>query len=129
MSYNMKAIIGKLNPTARNVLNDATNLANKNTHGSIELQHFLAQLADTDNTDATRIFHRFGINQSRLQSDLTASMDRLSRGMSSLALSEALMKALREAWAIGSIEFGSRHIRTGAVLLALASDQDLSQRL
>ena len=56
MSYNMRAIIGKLNPTARTVLAEATNLANSSTHSSVEVQHYLSRLVDATNTDAERIF-------------------------------------------------------------------------
>src|SRR5688572_7793685 len=129
MSYNMRAIIGKLNPTARNVLAEATNLANASTHSSVEVQHYLARLVDTSNTDAERIFRHFGVDTSRLSSELSSAVDKMKRGAGSIAMSPAIIDAIREAWTIGSIEFGSRTVRTGTILLALATSEDLSQRV
>lgn len=129
MSYNMKAIIGKLNPTARTVLAEATNLANASTHSSVDVQHYLARLLDATNTDAERIFRYFGVDTSRFSSEISAALDRMKRGAGSLAMSPAVIEALREAWTIGSIEYGNRTVRTGTVLLALASDEDLGQRV
>src|SRR5919107_6216420 len=129
MSYNMRAIIGKLNPTARNVLAEATNLANASTHSSVDVQHYLARLVDATNTDAERIFRRFGVDASRFSSDISGALDRMERGAGSLAMSPAVIQALREAWTIGSIEYGSRTVRTGTILLALAADEDLGQRV
>jgi type VI secretion system protein VasG len=129
MAYNMRALIGKMNPSARTVLSEATNLANASTHSTIDLQHYLARLVEADNTDATRILRHYGVDTSKFAREITVAMDKLKRGSSSVAMSEAILKMLRESWAIGSIEYGSREIRTGLTLLALASDEDLSQRV
>src|SRR5688572_9827295 len=45
------------------------------------------------------------------------------------ALSETIMELLKEAWSIGSLEYGAREIRTGFTVLALAQHEDLSQRV
>ena len=37
------------------------------------------------------------------------------------ALAETIMAMLKEAWTIGSLEYGAREIRTGFTILALAS--------
>ena len=34
---------------------------------------------------------------------------------------------LREAWTIGSLEFGAGQVRSGAAILALVSDEELSR--
>lgn len=129
MSYNMKAIIGKLNPAARTVLAEATNLANASTHSTIDLQHYLARLVEADNTDANRIFRYFGIDTARLSGEISSALDKMKRGASSLAMSPAIIQAVREAWTIGSIDFGSRTVRTGTILLAITTDEDLAQRV
>jgi len=128
MSYNMRAIIGKLNPTAREVLSQATNLANASTHSTVEVPHFLAALLEATNTDAERIFHHFGADTSRMATDIRAVLDKMKRGSSSIAMSTSIVKTIREAWTLGSIEYGARTVRTGTIVLALAMDEDLSQR-
>ena len=92
MSYNMRALISRLNPTARTMLAEATNLCNASTHSSVEVQHYLARLAESDNSDATRIFRHYGVDTSRLGREMSASLDKLKRGASSVAMSESIMK-------------------------------------
>jgi type VI secretion system protein VasG len=129
MNYNMRALIGKLNPAARNVLAEATNLCNASTHSSVEVQHYLARLLEADNTDATRIFRHYGVDTSRLGKEISIALDKMKRGSSSVAMSETVVRTLHEAWATSSIEYGSRTIRTGAIVLALAQNEDLNQRI
>ena len=54
MSYNMRALIGRLNPTARGVMEGATGLCVSRTHYSVEFHHYLAKLVESDNTDQKR---------------------------------------------------------------------------
>ena len=39
------------------------------------------------------------------------------------------MKLLTQAWTLGSIDLGAQKIRTGHVLLALVSDEDISRKI
>jgi type VI secretion system protein VasG len=123
MSYNMRALIGKLNPTARGVLEGATGLCVSRTHFSVELHHYLAKLIETDNTDATRIFRHYGVDTSKFLREITVSLDKLKRGNTGgPALSETIMEMLKEAWSFGSLDYGAQEIRTGFTLMALASN-------
>jgi type VI secretion system protein VasG len=130
MSYNMRALIGKLNPTARGVLEGATGLCVSRTHFSIELHHYLAKLLEADNTDATRIFRHYGVDTSKFSREITVALDKVKRGNTAgPAISETIMEMLKEAWSFGSLDYGANEIRTGFTLLALATNEDLSQRV
>ena len=130
MSYNMRALIGKLNPTARSVMEGATGLCVSRTHYSVEFQHYLAKLLETDNTDATRIFRHYGIDTSKFAAELQVALDKMKRGNTGgPRSSETIMELLKEAWSIGSLDYGAREIRTGFTVLALAQHEDLSQRV
>jgi type VI secretion system protein VasG len=130
MSYNMRALIGRLNPTARGVLEGATGLCVSRTHFSVELHHYLAKLVETDNTDATRIFKHYGVDTSKLSREITAALDKLRRGNTGgPAISEVVMEMLKEGWSFGSLDCGEREIRTGHTLMALAGHEDLNQRV
>ncbi len=130
MSYNMRALIGRLNPTARGVMEGATGLCVARTHYSVEFHHYLAKLVDSDNTDATRIFRHYGVDTSKLTRELQVALDKMKRGNTGgPALSETIMELLKEAWSIGSLDYGAREIRTGFTILALAQHEDLSQRV
>lgn len=130
MSYNMRALIGRLNPTARGVMEGATGLCVSRTHYSVEFHHYLAKLVESDNTDATRIFRHYGVDTSKLTRELQVALDKMKRGNTGgPALSETIMELLKEAWSIGSLDYGAREIRTGFTILALAQHEDLSQRV
>ncbi|HYI97135.1 MAG TPA: type VI secretion system ATPase TssH [Bryobacteraceae bacterium] len=129
MSYNMRALIGRLNPTARGVMEGATGLCVSRTHYSVEFHHYLAKLIETDNTDATRIFRHYGVDTSKFAREIQVALDKMKRGNTGgPALSETIMELLKEAWSIGSLDYGAREIRTGFTVLALAQHEDLSQR-
>src|SRR4029079_15066656 len=130
MSYNMRALIGRLNPTARSVMEGATGLCVSRTHYSVEFHHYLAKLVEADNTDATRIFRHYGVDTSKFAREIQVALDKMKRGNTGgPALSETIMELLKEAWAIGSLDYGAREIRTGFTVLALAQHEDLAQRV
>ena len=130
MAYNMRALIGRLNPTARSVMEGATGLCVSRTHYSVELHHYLAKLVEADNTDASRIFRHYGVDTSKLAREMQVALDKLKRGNSAgPALSETLMEMLKEGWAYGSLDFNAREIRTGFTVAALAFNEDLNQRM
>jgi type VI secretion system protein VasG len=130
MSYNMRALIGRLNPTARGVMEGATGLCVSRTHYSVEFHHYLAKLVEVDNTDATRIFRHYGVDTSKFAREIQVALDKMKRGNTGgPALSETLMEMLKEAWSVGSLDFGAREIRTGFTVLALVQHEDLSQRV
>jgi type VI secretion system protein VasG len=53
-------------------------------------------------------------------------LDKLKTGNARTpALSPSLMKMLTEAWTIGSLDFGATQIRTGFIVLALATNDEL----
>ena len=87
-------------------------------------------LSTVDNTDATRIFRHYGVDTSKLTRELQVALDKMKRGNTGgPALSETIMELLKEAWSIGSLDYGAREIRTGFTILALAQHEDLSQRV
>ena len=97
MSYNMRALIGKLNPTARSVMEGATGLCVSRTHYSVEFHHYLAKLMETDNTDATRIFRHYGVDTSKFTREIQVALDKMKRGNTGgPALSETIMELLKE---------------------------------
>jgi type VI secretion system protein VasG len=80
MSVNLKSLIGKLNAPTRSALEAAAGLCLSRTHYNVEIEHYLMKLLEASDSDAARIFYRFGINTSRLTSDLTRSLDKLKSG-------------------------------------------------
>src|SRR5918993_3715511 len=130
MSYNMRALIGRLNPTARGAMEGATGLCVSRTHYSVEFHNYLAKLVESDNTDGSRIFRHYGVDTSKFAREIQVALDKMKRGNTGgPALSETIMELLKEAWSIGSLDHGAREIRTGFTVLALAQHEDLAQRV
>ena len=128
MSVNLKSLIGKLDDATRAALEAAAGLCLSRTHYEIEIEHYLLKLLDATDTDAARIFHQFGINTSRMSSELTRSLDRMRSGNGRTpAISPYVLKMLTEAWNIGSIDFGAPRVRTGHTILALATVDELTR--
>jgi type VI secretion system protein VasG len=126
MNVNLKSLIGRLDDAARGALEAAAGLCLSRTHYDIEIEHFLLKAMDGADTDVARILYHFAIDKSKLQKELERSLDKLKSGNARTpAISPSVLKMLTGAWTLGSIDFGAGQIRTGFILLALASDAEL----
>jgi type VI secretion system protein VasG len=124
----MKPLVGRLNPTTRKALEDAVGLCVSQTHFNLEVEHFLSKLLEANDTDFAVIIKAFGIDRSRLSAEIAGSLERMKRGNGrGPSYTPTLVKALSDAWTIGSLEFGGTQIRSGFVILALASSEELSR--
>jgi type VI secretion system protein VasG len=128
MASTLKAVVGKLNDTMRAALEGAAGLCLARTHYDIEIEHFLTKLQDAGGTDFAGIVQHFGVDKVRLAGELARSLDALKSGNARTpAFSPSLLRMLREAWTIGSLEFGAGQVSSGAAILALVADDELSR--
>ena len=128
MGLNLKSLIGKLNDTARGAIEGAAGLCLSRTHYDIEIEHVLMKLLDVQDCDASRIFHQFGIDTSKLSKELTRSLDKLKSGNARTpAISPSVLKMMTEGWTVGSIDFNAPHIRTGHLILAILTNDELAR--
>ena len=128
MSLNLKSLIGKLDDATRSALEAAAGLCVSRTHYDIEIEHYLLKVIDSSDNDIAFILKQYGVDRSRLTSELQRSLDRLKTGNArSPAFSPLLVKMLTEAWTVATIEYDARQIRTGFTLLALFSSDELSR--
>src|SRR5437868_2360372 len=130
MSINLKSLIGRLNDTTRATLEAAAGLCLSRTHYDIEPEHFLLKLLDKPDSDVSIVLKHFGVDKSKLTVDLSRSLDKLKSGNARTpAISPSLLRALTEGWTIGSLNYSAGQVRSGFVLLALLSEDDLSRLL
>src|SRR4051812_36494709 len=123
---NLRAVIGKLNPTSRNALEGAAGLCLSRTHYDVEIEHYLMKLLDASDADFAFITRHFGIDKSRLAAELTRSLDKLKSGNARTpAMSPSVLKMLSEAWSVASLDYNDDTVRTGYCILALASVPEL----
>ena len=121
MSVNLRALIGRLNDETRRALESAAGLCLSRTHYDVEIEHYLMKALDDTAGDVAAILKHYGIDRSRLASELTRSLDRLKTGNArNPSFSPTLVKTLTEGWTLGSLEFGASKVRTGHLILALS---------
>jgi type VI secretion system protein VasG len=128
MATNLRAVIGKLNDTTRNALEAAAGLCVSRAHYDIEIEHYLVKLLDATGSDFGFILRHFGIDRARLATELSRSLDKLKSGNARTpTISPSVLQMMREAWMIGSLDFGAGAVRTGYTILALATVDELSR--
>ncbi len=114
------SLFGKLNSLAYKSVEAATVFCKMRGNPYVELSHWIHQLLQAQNTDWHRIVAHFDIDPSRLAADLTASLDALPRGATSISdFSPHLEEAVREGWTYSTLMFGDSVVRTGHVLVGI----------
>ncbi len=130
MSTNVRSLIAKLNDATRGALEAAAGLCLSRTHYDIEIEHLLMKLLDAPGTDVPIILKQFGLDKSRVTADLTRSLDRLKSGNARTpSISPTLLTALKEAWNIGSLNYAAGQVRSGFILLAGLTVDELHRLL
>src|SRR5271154_2668429 len=130
MAINLKSLVGKLNPLTRRALEAAAGMCLSRTNYNVEIEHWLLKLLEPADSDIARIVKHYGVDASRANRDLTRSLDKLRTGNARAAeLSLEIVDAMREAWVLASLKYGSQVVRSGHVLAALLSDRNLSGRI
>ncbi len=130
MKSNVKSLIGKLNDTCRKALESAAGLCLSQTHYEVDIEHFLIKLLEMPDTDLQKIFRHFEVNETRLVSDLTRSIEGFKRGNARTpALSPRIPRMVQDAWMVASIDFQSPVIRSGHIILALLSNDEMARML
>ncbi len=127
MTVNQKALIAKLNDTARVAIQGALGLCVQRTHYDVEIEHFLMKLLDMTGGDFPAIVKAFEIDKSKLAAQVAVSLDKLKTGNArNPVLAPTLVKMLAEAWSFSTLDFSTGNIRTGYCVLALATHDELS---
>jgi len=124
------ASFGKLNSLAYKAIEGATVFCKLRGNPYVELEHWLQQLLQTENTDLHRIVRHFELDAARLAADLTAALDRLSRGSTSISgISTNLDTVVERGWIYASLMFGESRIRTGHLVVGMLKTPSLRNAL
>jgi len=128
MKVNLKSLVGRLNDTCRSALEAAAGLCLSRTNYDVEVEHLLLKLLEAADTDLARILRQYDIDSSRLSKDITRAIDRLKTGNARTpALSPRIPQLVEEAWLLASVDYNSMKIRSGHVVLALLTNDDLAR--
>lgn len=127
MELNLKSLIGKLDDTCRQALEAAAGLALSRTNYDIEVEHWLNRLLEKQTSDLAVIATHFEIDLGRLAQDINRQIDGFKTGNGrSPAIAPNLVKLVREAWLVGSLEYGAGLVRSGHLLLALLTSNEFT---
>ena len=128
MHTNLKSLIGTLNDTCRGALEAAAGLCLTRTNYDVEVEHVLLKLVEASRSDIVCILHHCEVDVARLSTDLTGALDRLKTGNARTpALSPRLPRWFEAAWLLASIDHGISKVRSGHLLLALLTHDDLAR--
>ncbi|HEY0037264.1 MAG TPA: type VI secretion system ATPase TssH [Longimicrobium sp.] len=128
MNANVRSLVGRLNHHTRAAVDAGAGLCLSRTHYDVEVEHYLVKLLDAPDSDAVFILKHFGVDRSRLATDLAAGLDRLKSGNARTpSLSPSLVRMLASAWTAASLDYGAAEIRSGHTLVALLADEELSR--
>ena len=124
------ALFGKLNSLAYKAIEGATVFCKLRGNPYVELEHWLQQILQTQDSDLQRIVKHFELDPSRLAKDMTDALDRLPRGATSISdLSERITDATERGWVYGSLKYGESKVRTGHLMVGMLKTRSLSNAL
>jgi type VI secretion system protein VasG len=123
-------LFGKLNPLAYRAIEGATVFCKLRGNPYVELEHWLQQILQAPDSDLHRIVRHFELDGSKLATDLTAALDRLPRGATSISdLSTLVENAVERGWVYGTLMFGESQVRTGHLLVGMLKTPSLRNAL
>src|SRR5947209_19774138 len=114
------ALFGKLNSLGYRAIESATVFCKMRGNPYVELVHWVHQILNTPDSDLHRIVGKFGIDQSRLATDLTGALDKLPRGATAISdFSPHLEEAVERGWLYASLLYNEPRVRTGHMILGM----------
>jgi type VI secretion system protein VasG len=120
----------KLNGLALKAMESAFVFCKLRGNPYVELDHWLHQMLQLQDSDLHRIVRHFQLNPARLAADMSEALDRLPRGAASVSdLSVHVDEAVERAWVYASLVFGATEVRTGHLVLALLKTPGLDHVL
>jgi type VI secretion system protein VasG len=124
------ALFGKLNPVAYRGIEAATVFCKLRGNPYVELGHWIHQLLQLTDSDLHRAIKQFSLDPARIARDITAFLDRLPRGSTSISdLSSQVEEAVERGWVYGSLMFSETQVRTGYLLVGLLKTPGLRNAL
>ena len=120
------ALFGKLNSVGYKAVESATVFCKLRGNPYVEIVHWLAQIVQLPDSDFKRILDHYKVDPARLSADMTAALDALPRGASTISdLSQHLEDAMERAWVYGSLLYSSSQVRTGHLVLGMVKTKNL----
>jgi type VI secretion system protein VasG len=127
---NRVTLFGKLNQPGYKAVEGATVFCKLRGNPYVELEHFLAQLLQGADSDWHRVIKHYQLDMSVLAKDLTAALDRLPRGATSISgIAENIADAIERGWVYGTLLYGDSVVRSGYMLVGILKTKNLRNAL
>ncbi|MDE2399086.1 MAG: type VI secretion system ATPase TssH, partial [Burkholderiales bacterium] len=127
---NRVTLFGKLNPATYKAVEGATVFCKLRGNPYVELEHWLAQLLQLPDSDWHRAIKHWQLDMSMLARDLTAALDRLPRGATSISgIAENIADAVERGWVYGTLLYGDNVVRSGYMLVGMLKTKNLRNAL
>ncbi|MBW8836455.1 MAG: type VI secretion system ATPase TssH, partial [Burkholderia sp.] len=124
------ALFGKLNSLAYRSIESATVFCKLRGNPYVEIAHWVHQILQLQDSDLHRIVRRFDVNPSSLARDLSAALERLPRGNTTISdLSADVEEMVERAWVFATLMFGEAQVRTGYLLVGALRTRHLRNAL
>lgn len=122
----LKTLFAKLNDVSRGAMEEAAGLCLAKRQYEVDVEHLLLKLLDADDNDVLRIARHYELALDRLADQLDQALETFKTGCTRTpALSPHITRLIERAWVIASIEQEVSRVRSGHLVLALLSDQEL----
>ena len=127
---NRVTLFGKLNASSYKAVEGATVFCKLRGNPTVELEHVLAQLLQGQDSDWHRVIKHHQLDMSALAKDLTAALDRLPRGATSISgIAENIADAIERGWVYGTLLYGDHVVRSGYLLVGMLKTKNLRNAL
>jgi type VI secretion system protein VasG len=124
------ALFGKLNSLCYRAIESSTVFCKLRGNPYVEIVHWLHQILQLQDSDLVRLARQYELDAAALARDLTAALDRLPRGATSVTdLSAQLEEAVERAWVYGTLMFGESQIRSGHLVVGMLKTTSLRNAL
>ena len=122
-----KDAFGKLNSLAYKGLESATTFCKMRGNAYVEVPHWFNQILQGQDSDLHRIIQHYDLNGAQIATDLTAALDALPRGATSISgFSDHLQTITERGWMYASLQFKSWTVRTGHLVIAMLRERHLT---
>ncbi len=129
-SVNPRPLLERLNTLCRrSLVEGAIGLCMTRTNYYVELEHWLLKLLEPAGTDLSRLLRHYEVNPSRVNTQLTAALDKQKRGNAKPpGFAPDIFTLISDAWILASIEYGTGRIRSGYLLTALLTNTEFTRQ-
>jgi len=123
-------LFGKLDALCYSAIESSTVFCKLRGNPYVEMVHWLHQILQLQDSDLHRIVRHYEVDAAVLARDLTAALDRLPRGATSVTdLSSQVEEAVERAWVYATLLFGQSQVRSGHLLFGMLKTANLRNAL